>query len=240
LHLILDLDALPGNCPDPVTLAAAAVAGGVGVVHLRGPGRSAGDLLTEALRLRQALQGQALILVNDRLDVALAARADGVQLPGNGLPPAAARALTRRLRPDAALAAKPGSEKRGDADDQSTLERHGEFLIGCSVHDAASARAAEAGGADFLLVGTVFASQSHPGQVPGGEVLLRAVRADCRLPLIAIGGISSANAGAVVRAGADGVAVIRAVTEAQDPSAAAAALLHAVRHELEWKGEDEP
>jgi thiamine-phosphate pyrophosphorylase len=237
LHLILDLDALPDHYPDPVTLAAAAVAGGVGAVHLRGPARAAGDLLTQARRLHQALKGRALILVNDRLDVALAAQVDGVQLPESGLPPAAVRELAETNRPDDAVGGESRTGRLGGADESPRLTQRPKFLIGCSVHDAASARAAEVDGADFLLVGTVFASQSHPGRVPGGVALIRTARAACRIPLIAIGGISTANAGEVVRAGANGVAVIRAITEAQDPRAVAAALLHTVRHGLETKGE---
>ncbi|HWE62537.1 MAG TPA: thiamine phosphate synthase [Chloroflexota bacterium] len=216
LQLILDLEVVAGSGHDPVQLACAAVAGGVGAVHLRSRACPAGALLEWASRLRVALAGRALLLVNDRLDVALAAAADGVQLPGVGLPPAAARALARTWQQGAGTAsheALAGWESRTQP-----------LLIGCSVHDAAAARMATGDGADFLLVGTVFASHSHPERAPGGDTLVRAVRAATTLPLIAIGGITPVTAAHAMAAGADGVAVMRAVIEAPDPTAAAGAL----------------
>jgi thiamine-phosphate pyrophosphorylase len=208
LHLILDLEALAAMGRDPVAVATAAVAGGVGAVHLRAPDRPAGSLLELAQALRAALAGRALLLINDRLDVALAAGAGGVQLPAAGLPPAAARSLVKTMGMDG---------RTGGAG----------FLIGCSVHDPEQARAA-GGGADFLLLGTVYASRSHPGRAPGGEALVRAVRAAARVPLIAIGGITVDTASQALAAGADGVAVIRAIVEAPDPGEAAARLLDAM------------
>ena len=103
-----------------------------------------------------------------------------------------------------------------------------DFLIGSSVHAPDAAKQAEREEADFVLLGTLYASASHPEGVAGGEALVRAVRADTRLPLIAIGGITAENVAAVRAAGADGVAVMRAIVEAPDPEAAAAALLRAL------------
>ncbi len=205
LHLILDLAELASSGRDPVAVAVAAAQGGAGAVHLRGYGYPAGELLALTRALQTALSCQALLLVNDRLDVALAGDADGVQLPGAGLPVPIARTLARRAGRSEPL-----------------------FLIGCSVHTADEASQAERSGADFALLGTVFASASHPGATPGGVPLVRAACAATRLPLIAIGGITPRTAGQAIAAGADGVAAIRAITEAADPSAAAAALLRAV------------
>jgi thiamine-phosphate diphosphorylase len=177
----------------------------VDAVHLRAPGHPAAELLALARALREALPPSALLLVNDRLDVALAAAAGGVQLPETGLPASAVRLLAVR----AGRAAE-------------------DFLIGCSAHAVAAACEAERGGADFVLLGTVFPSASHPGAAPGGEALLETARAATRLPLIAIGGITPENAPRALAAGAAGVAVIRSIVEAPDPQQAAAALRRAV------------
>jgi thiamine-phosphate pyrophosphorylase len=92
------------------------------------------------------------------------------------------------------------------------------------VHSATGAAQAERAGADFVLLGTIFASASHPERTPGGLALVREARTACRLPLIAIGGIDAGNAAGVLAAGADGVAVIRAILDAPDVGAAAAEL----------------
>ncbi len=186
-------------------VVAAAVAGGATMVQLREKDLGARELYDLGLRLRPLLAGRALFVVNDRLDVALALGADGVQLGAAGLPVAAARRLAGdRLR------------------------------IGRSVHDAAEAVAAEREGADFLIVGTIFATRSHPGQAAAGPGLLAAVRAATRLPLLAIGGVEAANLATVMAAGADGVAVISAIVAASDPQAAAAALAAGLRQT--WRG----
>lgn len=119
------------------------------------------------------------ILVNDRLDVALAARADGVHLPAHGFPVAE----VRRAYP--------------------------EMLIGASCHDLEELGAAEAGGADFAVFGPVFAPLSKASQTPvlGVEKLGEAVRA-VKIPVLALGGITVENAAECLRAGAAGVAGI--------------------------------
>ncbi len=93
-----------------------------------------------------------------------------------------------------------------------------------SVHDAAEARAAEAEGADFLMAGAVFATASHPGAAPSGPALVEAAAAGGR-QVIAIGGLTPANAADAVAAGAWGVAAIRALWDAADPAEAARAFL---------------
>ena len=82
----------------------------------------------------------------------------------------------------------------------------------------AGAAQAAADGADFLLVGAMFATASHPGAAPAGPGLLREVAGVCRLPLIGIGGIAPGNLGQVIDAGASGVAVIRSILIAPDPA----------------------
>jgi thiamine-phosphate pyrophosphorylase len=176
----------------------AAVEGGVNIVQLREKDLPAGDLYGLALRLRQIVGTQALLLVNDRVDVALACGAAGMELGGTGLP----TEIARRLAP--------------------------ELVIGRSVHDVAHAAEAVADGADLLVVGTMFASRSHPGLSPAGPTLIRKVAALSTVPLIGIGGITPANATQVIAAGASGVAAISAITAALDPRDAAVRLVAAV------------
>lgn len=140
--------------------------------------------------------------MNDRVDVALAVGADGVHLGEAGLPISAARTVA--------------------------AGRNG-FLIGRSVHSVEGAAAAAAAGADYLLVGTIYATASHPGEPPAGPALLAQVRARVSCPLYAIGGITAANAGECLAAGADGVAVLSAILAAADPEAAAQALVGSLK-----------
>ena len=179
-------------------VVAAAVEGGVNVVQLREKDLPGADLYHLARKLRGAVGTRALLLVNERIDVALAVDADGVQLGAAGLPCEVARGLLP------------------------------EKLIGRSVHDTARAADAVAQGADLLLVGTMFASRSHPGTPPNGPTLVRKIATLTTLPLIGIGGITAANAAQVIAAGASGVAVISEVVAALDPREAAARLVAAV------------
>lgn len=175
---------------------AQAVEGGANLVQLREKDLPAANLLALAERLRAVTCGRALFLVNDRLDVALACAADGVHLPERDLPVAAARRLA------------------GDR-----------FVIGRSVHSVAEAVRAQEEGADYVQVGAVFASRSHPGQPPVGLDLLEAVAAKVTIPVLAVGGITAANVGDVIRAGASGAAVISAILGASSPSEAARGLV---------------
>lgn len=176
-------------------VVATAVDGGVNAVQLREKGLPAGELWELACQLRQVTQGRALLLINDRLDVALAVGADGVQLPEDSLPVTAARRVS------------------GDG-----------LLIGRSVHSLEGAVQAEREGADFLVVGTIFATPSHPDVVPGGAEFLALTRSSTRLPLLAIGGIGRDNVREVVAAGADGCAIISAILATADPHRAASEL----------------
>ena len=182
-----------------VERVAQAVKGGVDLVQLREKDLSAGELLKLAGSLLAAIGGRAMLIVNDRADVALAAGAHGVQLGEEGLPVNAAR-----------LTLGSGA------------------LIGRSVHSAAAALQAEADGADFLIVGTMFASRSHPGEEPAGPDLMRLISGRCQLPLIGIGGITPENAPGVIEAGASGVAVITNILAARDPESAAAELKESI------------
>lgn len=178
----------------------AAVAGGVDLVQLREKDLSAGELHRLALELKEAIGGRAMLVVNDRLDVAMAAGVDGVQLPESGLPVGAARRLLRY-----------------------------HMVIGRSVHSADGAAQAEAEGADFLVLGTIFPSRSHPGALGAGVQLIKETRARVRCPVLAIGGVDPGNLGPCINAGADGVAVISAILGAPDVAAAAREMKNALR-----------
>lgn len=177
-------------------VAAAAARGGAAAVHLREKDLPAAELLRLAREVAAAVRPfGTLLLVNGRLDVALAAEAGGVHLGGDALPVGAARRVAERL-------GGPG------------------FLVGASVHSVDEARAAADGGADYLLFGHVFATGSKPGLPGRGLGALGAVCAAVPIPVVAIGGISPANAPAARAAGAAGIAVLSAAMAAPDPAAA--------------------
>lgn len=191
-----------GLVPDLVAAVRAALAGlppGAVAVQLRDKAMPARQLLALA-RALQAVCGPAgqPLLVNDRLDVALAAGAAGAHLPSAGLPPEEAR----RMLP-------PGA------------------LLGVSCHSAGEVARAIAGGADFATFGPVFDTPSKRrfGEPLGLERLAQAARLG--LPLLGLGGVDLGNAAQVVAAGAHGVAAIRAWLAAPDPGAAVRALLAA-------------
>jgi thiamine-phosphate pyrophosphorylase len=187
--------------PEATPAAAAALAGellagGARVLQVRLKRAGAGRLLAcvRAAQPRCAAAGVPLI-VNDRLDVALAAGADGVQLGQDDLPLAAARRLA------------PG------------------LLIGISTHSPAQARAAVAGGADYIGYGPVYATttKERPDPVVGLAGLAE-VCAAVPVPVVAIGGLTCARVPGVLAAGAAAVAVIGAVLGSGDVRAAAAAV----------------
>ena len=184
-----------------------AVAGGVDVVQLREKDLPGGSLLELAGGIKDSLPESALLLINERVDVAAALGVDGVQLGEAALPVPKAR---RILGPDA--------------------------LIGRSVHSLEGALAAEAEGADFLVVGTMFASRSHLGEEPAGPQLLGEISAECSLPMLGIGGITAGNVAQVMAAGAAGAAVISAILGAPDPEAAARELKETMLASLERAG----
>lgn len=153
-----------------------------GAVHLRGHRLSAHELLdcARALFPLQERTGCWLV-VNDRVDVALAAGARGAQLTSRSMTVADAR----RVAP--------------------------ELPLGASVHSATEARAAAAQGAHWLVAGHVFETSSHPGEAGRGVAFLRAVSELSAVPVVAIGGITPGDVPSLLAAGAHGVAVIRGV-----------------------------
>ena len=192
LYVVLDRAAARGR--DLADVLDAALAGGCRLVQLREKEWPSGRLLpvAERLRARCAAAGAAFI-VNDRVDLAVAVGAHGVHLGQDDLPARAARPLLR-----------PG------------------MILGISTHSVEQARAGQAEGADYVAVGSMFPTRSKAEFELVGPDLLRKLRAEIRVPLIGIGGITHDNVGEVIAAGADGVAVISAVCAADDPRAAAA------------------
>jgi thiamine-phosphate diphosphorylase len=104
------------------------------------------------------------------------------------------------------------------------------MLLGISTHDVSQARAARDDGADYVAVGSMFPTATKPDFQLVGPALVRTLRDDIRVPLIGIGGITPDNVADVIRAGADGVAVISAVCAAPDPAAATRRFLDVIRH----------
>ncbi|WP_298293111.1 thiamine phosphate synthase [Thiomonas sp.] len=194
LHVVTDAALCGARGVEAV--AAAAARGGATCVQLREKQLDTRRFVerARALKARLAPLGVPLI-VNDRVDVALAAGADGVHVGQSDM----AAQDVRRLMPHA--------------------------LIGLSVENAAQLRAAADAPVDYFGVSPVFATPSKPDAAPAlGLDGLRALRSLTCKPLVAIGGIDADNAAAVLDAGADGLAVVRALCAAADPAAAAGVL----------------
>lgn len=201
VYLVTDAG-LSGDRSTP-EIVEAAVAGGVDVVQLREKGTTARERYELGTDLRALTRDAGVpLIVNDRIDLAAAVDADGVHLGDDDLPVSVAR---ERLGPDA--------------------------IVGRSVSTPSAAREAEAAGADYLGVGAVYGTDSKdtsPEQSSVGLDRIRAVREATDLPFVGIGGVTPENAAAVVEAGADGVAVISAITGADDPETATRDLAAAV------------
>ena len=179
-----------------------AVSAGATMVQLRAKRLDAADFFALAVQVSDALKNWSIpLIINDRVDIALACRADGVHLGQNDLPLLTARALLGKTK-----------------------------IIGISANTIEDALAAESQGADYLGVGPVFftSSKSDLPKVLGTEGL-SAIKRAVRLPILAIGGIDAERAGEVAAAGADGVAVISAVLGAEDVFEATQFLLNSFR-----------
>jgi thiamine-phosphate diphosphorylase len=187
--------------PDFVVRARAVMRalGARGALHLRAP--SLGGRALHALTASLAADARAtrcMIVVNDRLDVALAADAAGVQLTSRSLTAGDARLALRGTRGPRSL------------------------RVGASVHAADEARAAAAAGADWLVAGHVFATASHLGAPARGLAFLRQIAADVPCPVIGIGGVLPRHVPLLLAAGAHGAAAIRGIWDASDAERAAA------------------
>jgi thiamine-phosphate pyrophosphorylase len=171
---------------------------GVQVVQLREKDLSSRNLYNVASELRElTARFGARLIINDRVDIALAAAADGVHLGGESMPVAVAREIL-------------GAER----------------LIGVSCHDQSSALTAQQDGADFITFGPVYPtpSKSRYGD-PVGLAKLTETTKVLQIPVFALGGINPVTAGEVITCGAHGIALISAIIAAEQPGLEAAKLL---------------
>lgn len=186
-----------------IEVTRAALRGGAGVVQLRDKSATSRELVEYGRALQDLCDGfDALFIINDRIDVALACGADGVHLGPEDIEVSQAR----QIAPD--------------------------LVIGASSGDAESARALLASGADYLGVGAVYEARASKANAsaPRGPGVLAEVRVAIgdAIPMVGIGGISVENAAEVAAHGASGVAVIREIVGADEPELAARALFEAV------------
>lgn len=191
LHVLTDRDWSRGR--PMLGVAAEALDGGATVIQLRDKLASTRTLIAEGQALRALTRERgALLIVNDRVDVALAIDADGAHVGQDDMP----ATLARRLL---------GPER----------------ILGVSAATLQEAREAESAGADYLGVGPIFATATKADAGPAtGSRLLADIAREVSLPLVAIGGITAANAAEVIQAGAAGVAVVTAIVAAEDVAAA--------------------
>jgi thiamine-phosphate pyrophosphorylase len=182
-------------------MAVAALAGGAGAIQWRQKTGSWVARWPDILAVRDLCRERGVpFLINDRVDVALAAEADGAHVGQDDLPATAARRLL------------PGK------------------ILGVSVGEVNEIAAAETAGADYIAIGPIFATRSKPDAGPAvGLERIRAARRATARTLVAIGGITAENAAQVQEAGADAIAVISAICGAGDVEAATRALVQAFR-----------
>ncbi len=193
LYVIIDPDACGGR--DPLEVARQALLGGAKMIQWRDKRREKGVQLAEARALAELCKEHgALYIVNDHVDLALGVAADGVHVGQGDLPVKVVRGLV------------PAS-----------------FVVGASTNNVDEARAAEAAGASYVAVGSMFPTGSKEPERTRAATpeLLREVKAVVDVPVVGIGGIDASNIGEVVAAGADAVAVISAVCGAEDVKGAA-------------------
>jgi len=195
LYLVTDAAlAAPRNIREIVR---AAVAGGVTCVQLREKRRSTRECIVEALALQEFLKPLSIpLIINDRADIALAVRADGLHLGQTDMPIDMARRIV-------------GAS----------------MIIGVSAESVEDAVRAERAGADYISVSPIFATPTKTDTAaPLGIEGLKAIRSRVATPLIGIGGLNRRNIATVIQNGADGVAVVSTVVCAEDPGQAAAEL----------------
>jgi len=191
LYVIIDTQALKGR--SHIEVASQAIRGGAKTVQLRDKAQSKKELLPVAQQLRDlCIEHNVLFIINDYLDLALASDADGLHLGQDDLP----IKVARRLLP---------------------MDK----VLGCSATTVDQAITAESEGADYIAAGSIYPTSSKAtAKVVGLERLLQ-IRQAISLPLVAIGGITKDNTAEVLAAGADSVAVISAILQAESPEEAA-------------------
>ena len=200
-RLCLVADAEAAGPRNLVSIIQEATKAGATLIQLRSKKSKTREFLDLALQTAEILKHTEIpLIINDRVDVALACGADGVHLGQQDMPLVHARKLLGKDR-----------------------------LIGISVNTIEEAQAAEREGADYIGVGPVYFTSSKD-KIPGilGLEGLRAVRKKVHIPILAIGGINTQNVRAVISCGADGIAVISAIMGADDAAKATTRLLNAL------------
>lgn len=203
VYLITDRRQAPGG--DILRAVEGALDGGIRAVQLREKDLTGKELYLLADRMRElTARHGARLLVNDRVDVALAVGADGVHLGSASMPASAARTLLGE-----------------------------EALIGCSTHNESELREAVTQGADFATFGPVYPTPSKAAYGPPvGVPALAGACGRSAIPVYALGGVKAGNTGEAIGAGAFGIALISAVVAATDPRRAAMDLLTRVENAL--------
>ena len=200
LYLVTDRPLCRGR--DLIEVVMEAVEGGVTLVQLREKAASTREFLREGIRLRNHLKERGIpLIINDRLDIALALHADGVHLGKDDMPYETAREFL-------------GPQK----------------IIGLSAESVEDAITADQKGADYIGVSPIFTTPTKPELETGlGMEGIKRIREKIPLPLVAIGGINASNCRLALESGADGVAVVSAICSAEDPREAARAIREEVR-----------
>ena len=186
LYVIIDREALGSK--DEIETCRQAIRGGANIIQLRDKLGNKSQVLNSARQIKEACAPSGVpFIMNDCLDIALASGADGLHIGQDDLPISAARHLL-------------------------PIDK----LIGCSTTTAKEALKAEADGADYIAIGSIYPTQSKKNVTVVGLERLRELRETVSLPIVAIGGINSDNARAVIDAGADAIAVISAILASDD------------------------
>ncbi|MDJ0819480.1 MAG: thiamine phosphate synthase [Desulfobacterales bacterium] len=199
LYLVTDRGLARGR--STVEIVKRALQGGVTCVQLREKSCSTLEFIEQALALKDVLKSSGVpLIINDRVDVALAVEADGVHLGQTDMPLAMAKKIL------------------GDA-----------MIIGISAESLEDAVEAEKNGADYLGVSPIYATPTKTDTAaPLGLEGLRTIRNSVRLPLVGIGGLNRDNSAEAIRHGADGIAVVSAIVAADDPATAAGDLMQVI------------
>ncbi|MFQ5824632.1 MAG: thiamine phosphate synthase [bacterium] len=199
LYAILDKEFIKGRSIS--TLAEDLIKGGAGVIQLRNKISETEEFYLEALKVKEVTQKHGIpLIINDRLDIAMAVKADGVHLGQKDLPLQVARSMI--------------GEK---------------MILGVSVHNLNEFYKAVEGGADYLGVGTIYPTNTKDDLQIMGIKIVETLRSKTNLPLIAIGGITLENLAPIIQAGADGVAVISALLNVENVGSRAKEFVQQIR-----------
>lgn len=192
LYLVTDRELSRGRTT--LEIVQAAVRGGVTCIQLREKSSATREFIEDALKIKDFLKAHNIsLIINDRVDVAMAVQADGVHLGQSDIPLEMAKAILNDSK-----------------------------IIGISAESVEDAVKAEKGGADYISVSPVFATPTKTDTAPPlGLEGIQTIRQHVQIPIVGVGGLNKDNCADVIRSGADGVAVVSAIVSADDPEKAA-------------------